>query len=264
MATDDTERRTITSVDRAIGVLEELRRLDGATLSELADEVELSKGALHTHLATLREHGFVEHRGDSYALGQQFLTFGEYVRNSRPLYRAAKSEVDELAMKTGECVHLHTEENGMESPLYESFGERAVGRELFMKNREQMGRHLHYSAVGKAILSEFDEDELDALLDQHGLPERTRHTITDREEFEAELERVRERGYAVNDEEDLLGIRAVGSPIVGPDGGVLGGLSISAPASRMEGERFTEELPRMVKEYANIIEVNLQTGDGYA
>lgn len=263
MATDDTERRTITSVDRAFGVLEELRCLDGATLSELADEVDLSKGALHTHLATLREHGFVEHRGDSYALGQRFLTFGEYVRNSQPLYRAAKSEVDELAMETGECVHLITEENGMESTLYESFGERAVGRELFMKNREQMGRYLHYSAAGKAILSQFDRADLDALLDRHGLPDRTRHTITDRGEFEEELDRVRERGYAVNDEEDLLGIRAVGSPIVGPDGEVLGALSISAPASRMQGERFTENLPRVVKEYVNIAEVNLQTGDEY-
>lgn len=261
MTTEDAGQRTIGSVDKSLRVLEALRSLDGATLAELAEEVDLSKGALHTHLATLCEHGFVEHRGDSYALGQRFLTFGEYVRNSVPLYRAAKGEVDELAVESGECVHLITEEDGLETILYESFGDRAVGREFFMKNREAMGRHIHYSAAGKSILSQFDDDELDALIDEHGLPEQTEHTITDREEFEAELERVRERGYATNDEEDLLGIRAVGSPILGPDGEVLGALSLSAPASRLQGERFTEELPRVVKEYVNIIEVNLQTGD---
>lgn len=261
MVTNDRGKRTIGSVDTALKVLEALRRTDGATLAELVEEVDLSKGALHTHLATLREHGFVEQHGDSYALGPKFLTFGEYVRNSTPLYRAAKKEVDALASKTGECVHLITEEDGLESVLYESFGDRAVGRELFIKNREQMGRHLHYSAAGKSILSQFDKDELDALIEQRGLPPATKHTITDPDEFKAELERVREHGYATNDEEDLLGIRAVGSPIFSPGGEVLGALSVSAPASRLESDRFTEEFPALVKEYVNIIEVNIQTGD---
>ncbi|MFC7165182.1 helix-turn-helix domain-containing protein [Halospeciosus flavus] len=90
MPTNDAGKRTIGSVNRALDVLEALRRLNGATLAELAEEVDLSKGALHTHLATLCDHGFVEHRGDGYALGQRFITFGEYVRNSSPLYHAAK------------------------------------------------------------------------------------------------------------------------------------------------------------------------------
>lgn len=262
MPTNDAGKRTIGSVNRALDVLEALRRLNGATLAELAEEVDLSKGALHTHLATLCDHGFVEHRGDSYALGQRFITFGEYVRNSSPLYHAAKGEVDDLAAETGECVHLITEDTGLENILYESFGERAVGQEFFVKNREKMGRHLHYSAAGKAILAEFDDDELDAHLDRHGLPRRTEHTITDREAFEAELECIRERGYATNDEEDLLGVRAVGTSILGPDGDVLGALSVSAPASRLDGERFDDEFPRKVTETVNIVEVNLQTMDG--
>lgn len=261
MPMGDKDPRTIGAVDNALTVLETLRSMDGASLAEVADEIDLSKGALHTHLATLREHGFVEHRGDCYALGRRFLTFGEYVRNSVPLYRAAKGEVDELAAETDECVHLITEQNGQESILYECFGDRAVGREFFLKNREQMGRHLHYSAAGKSILSQLDESRVDEVIDEHGLPAATQHTITDREEFKAELAKVRERGFATNDEEDLLGIRAVGSPILSPDGDVLGSLSVSAPASRLQGERFTEDLPRVVKEYVNIIEVNLQTGD---
>lgn len=261
MTTRGNGGRTIASVDRALTILEALRRRNGATLSELAEEIDLTKGALHTHLATLREHGFVEHRGNNYALGQRFLTFGEYVRNSAPLYRAAKAEVDELAAESGECVHLITEDDGLESILYESFGDRAVGREFFVKNREEIGRHLHHSAAGKAILSQFDDDKLDEILERHGLPARTIHTISDRDEFKAELERVRDQGYATNDEEELLGIRAVGTPIVSTGGEVLGALSVSVPASRLEGEQFTTELPQKVKEYVNIIEVNLQTMD---
>lgn len=259
MPTRRTDRRTIASVERALGVLEMLRSMDGATLAELDEEIDLSKGTIHTHLATLREHGFVDHEGDRYTLGQRFLTFAEHVRIHEPLYRAARGVVDELAMESGECVHLITEEDGLENILYESFGDRAVGRELFLQNRGEMGRYLHWSAAGKAILSAFDEADLDALLDRYGLPERTDHTITDRGEFKAELDRVRERGYATNDEEDLLGIRAVGAPIFSPEGEVLGAISLSAPVSRAEGDTFTEELPRLVGEYVNIVEVNLQT-----
>jgi len=255
------EKRTIGSVDRTFRILETLREQDGAGLGEVAEAVDLSKGTVHTHLATLRDHGFVDHRGDGYALGQRFIAFGEYVRNNVPLFRAAKGEVDELAIESGECVHLITEERGLESILHESFGDSAVGREFFTKNRQEMGRHLHYSAAGKSILSCLDGDDLEDLLDEHGLPERTVHTITDRGKLRAELDRVRERGYAANDEEDLLGIRAVGSPITGPDGDVLGALSLSAPTSRMRGDLFTDEFPRKVREYVNIIEVNLQTGD---
>ncbi|MFC7165181.1 IclR family transcriptional regulator domain-containing protein [Halospeciosus flavus] len=95
-------------------------------------------------------------------------------------------------------------------------------------------------------------------------PRRTEHTITDREAFEDELERIRERGYSTNDEEDLLGVRAVGTSILGPDGDVLGALSVSAPASRLDGERFDDEFPRKVTETVNIVEVNLQTMNGDA
>jgi DNA-binding IclR family transcriptional regulator len=264
MAADNTQRRTISSVDNSLQILKALRRLDGATLAELANEVDLSKGSLHTHLTTLRQYGFVEQRDSTYTLGRRFLTFGEYVRNNVPLYRAAKGGVDELAAKTGECVHLITEENGEESILYETFGERAVGREFFLQNRSKVGRHLHYSAAGKAILSQYDHDRVKEIVDQHGLPAVTRHTITDRETFFAELEKINERGFATNDEEDLLGVRAVGVPVLRSDGKVLGALSVTAPANRLKEKRFTEELPELVKEYVNIIEVNLQTGDTFS
>lgn len=259
MARDD-KTRTIRSVDRAFEVLWALRRLDAATLTELKREVDLSKGALHTHLTTLEKHGFVEKNGFEYELGQQFLSFGEYVRNKSHLYRAAKGEVDELAVETGECVHLITEKDGKEMILYESFGDRAVAKEFFVENRQSMDRYLHYSAAGKAILSEYDEEEVDAILDEHGMPAATEHTITDREALKADLERTRERGYASNVEEDLLGLRSVGTPIFDGDGEVLGALSMTVPADRLSEVEFTEEMPQKVKEYGNIIEINLQTG----
>lgn len=100
---------------------------------------------------------------------------------------------------------------------------------------------------------------MNAIIDRHGLPGRTDRTITDRERLYEELETVRERGFARNDGEEVRGIRAVGAPILTGDDSVLGAISISGPESRLQGDRFEEELPTRVMSAANVIEVNLNT-----
>jgi len=93
---------------------------------------------------------------------------------------------------------------------------------------------------------------------EHGLPAQTENTITDHERLFEDLEGMRERGYAYNDdEEEIEGFRAVGAPIRDIDGRVRGSLSISGPASIMRDERFREELPERVSQSANVIEVNI-------
>uniref|UniRef100_UPI003EB6AA54 IclR family transcriptional regulator domain-containing protein n=1 Tax=Halarchaeum sp. P4 TaxID=3421639 RepID=UPI003EB6AA54 len=81
-------------------------------------------------------------------------------------------------------------------------------------------------------------------------------TITDEEELFAELERTRERGYAIDDEERLPGLRCVAAPVLGDAGGVLGAVSIAGPTNRFRGERFEVDLPERLLETVNIIELS--------
>lgn len=259
--TEDGGTRRVKSVDNAVELLEGLRALRGGTVSELADRSGLSPGSVHTHLATLRDHGLVRQDGRTYDLNYQFLVLGEYVRNHDPLYRHGRGVADNLADDTGEAVHLVVEEDGMEVILYESFGQDAVGTEFYLQNREFVDRHLHYSAAGKAIMAHLPADRVTEILDRHGLVERTDATIGDADRLREELDRVRERGFAVNDEEGVRGLRAVGSPVLGRDDTPIGAISLSAPTSRFSGETFTVTVPERVMEAANIIEVNVQTGD---
>lgn len=261
MRTGNEDGRKIGAVARSLEILEILRRRGGATLAELEAESDLSKGSVFVHLETLADGGFVTRRGDQYVLGRRFISFGERVRNSAPLFRAGKDQVDALARESEECVHLIVEDNGLETILYEAFGSRAVGQEFFVKNREETSRHLHYSAAGKSILAGLDREDVEDIIDCRGLPERTTETITDADELFTELDDVRESGYATNEQEDILGIQAVGVPIRDAEGTTLGGLSISAPTSRLQGDQLTEEMPTLLREHANIIEVNLQTID---
>ncbi|WP_458209222.1 IclR family transcriptional regulator [Haladaptatus sp. NG-SE-30] len=248
--------RTLKTVTRAFDIVRALEELDGARVTELADHLDMSKSAVYNHLATLRENKFVVQDGNTYSLSLQFLLFGEYVRNQNVLYETGKPELERLAEETGEYAHLATEQHGLSVNLYKVKGEKAVGSN-YQTSKLQKPDYLHSSATGKAILASLPEERVDEIVDRYGLARKTGNTITDRDELFAELERIRERGYAYNDEEEIEGLRAVGAPICDRDGAVLGAISVSAPATRFSGNRFEETIPELIRQTANVIEVNI-------
>ncbi|WP_225336401.1 IclR family transcriptional regulator [Halomicrobium urmianum] len=249
--------RRIKSVDRTLDIVEALRDNDSMTVTELAETVDLSPGTVHTYLATLEDRGYVCSESGVYRLGLFLLPMGEYIRASSDLYKAAKSVVDELADETGEAIHLVVESNWYEIQLYEQFGSDAVGEELYIQNKGVPKRNLHCSAAGKAILAHLDEERREEILANCEFAERTPATITDAEALREELRSIRDRGIAFNDEEQIQGLRAVGAPIT-TEGTIQGGISLSAPVSRLEGERFRSTFPDHARQAANIVEVNLQ------
>ncbi|AZH25476.1 IclR family transcriptional regulator [Haloplanus aerogenes] len=253
--------RKIKSVDTTCRLVKLLRERGEATVSNLAADLDLAPGTVHTHLATLKDHGLVVQSEDGYRLGPRFLTLGEFVRNHSDLYQAAKEEIEDLADECGECVHLLTEHDGRLVPIYERFGENAVAVEYHNRKREEPVKHLHCTAAGKAILAYTPDDRVAEIIDEVGLPPNTPQTITDCDTLLDELERIRQRGYSVAEEEQLQGLRAVGAPIRGSDGNALGAVAVSGPTGRLKGERFESEIPELVIQTANICEVNYETLD---
>nr|WP_321169935.1 IclR family transcriptional regulator C-terminal domain-containing protein [Salinigranum rubrum] len=90
------------------------------------------------------------------------------------------------------------------------------------------------------------------------LPELTPHTITDHDEFFSQLDTIRERGYAFNDEESIQGLRAVGVPIRGKEHEILGALSVSGPTHRLKGDWYTEDIPDLLLGVSNELELNIR------
>lgn len=259
---DDSQMRTVKSVENALEILEYLRDVNEATVSEIAQHSTLSSGSVHTHLTTLKQHGYVVQGGDAYRLGPLLLPLGEHVRNKSPIYQAAAEQVDRLAEETGECAHLVIEHDGRLVTLYETFGENAVGTEYHTRKREEPIEHHHCTAAGKAILSQLDDEDIATIIDRHGMLQRTPHTITTRADLFAELEEIREQGYAINDEEQMVGIRAVGAPVTTSSGDVLGAISVSGPTSRMQFEEIENSLAEEIIRATNISEVNVNTITG--
>ncbi|ELZ30553.1 ArcR family transcription regulator [Halosimplex carlsbadense 2-9-1] len=252
--------RTLSTVSTAMEAVKAIEATDGTGVTELADRLDISKSSAHAYLATLEQSGFLVNRDGRYELSLMFFVLGEYARNRSLLDEMIIRKLDELAAETAHYTHLVTEENGRGINLYKGKGEAAVGDD-YQRAKRQQRDYLHITASGKAILAFLPQHRVEAIVDRHGLPRRTANTITDREELFDHLATVRERGYAVNDEEEIEGLRAVGAPIRDRDGDVLGSISISGPTSLVDGDTFYEALPERVMETANIIEVNRNMSD---
>lgn len=257
----DTPGRHLKTVNTTVEVIQGLVELDGAGVTELAEYLDLSKAAVHNHLTTLQANRLAVKRGSTYHLGLRFVTLGEYVKHQSVLYEAGTGPTDDLAGTTGEYAHLMTEEHGRGIHIYKARGTEAVAEEYHNLNLERPD-YLHYSSTGKAVLAYLPDDRVEFIVEEYGLPRRTENTITDPDVLRDELEGIRERGYATNDEEEIIGLRAVGAPIRASDGRVLGAISVSGPTSRMKGEAFRSEIPEQVMEAANIIELNIETATG--
>lgn len=246
----------VQAVETTIQILEEIKRQGDMSITELADTLNLTKGTVHNHVSTLREHRFIVKNEDRYELSLRFLIFGEYVRNNNVLYQSGKPKVQDLADETGEIVHLSTEQHGLSNKLCKVLGEKAVG-ERFHAVKLQRPDYLHYTATGKAILAFLPKDRVERIIDEYGLIEMTANTITDRDAFFEELDTTRNRGYSLNDQEEIKGVRAVGAPVRDRMGRVLGSVSVSGPVGRLQEDRFRETLPEKVRNTTKLIESNV-------
>ncbi|PCR88822.1 IclR family transcriptional regulator [Natrinema ejinorense] len=249
---ETTKPRTIQAVGITLEIIDFLHENDSARITEIAAELGRSKGTIHCHLATLLENEYVVRNGEEYQLSLRYLHLGEGVKDRLGIYDVVADEVDELASECNELVQFAMEEHGRGVYLYKKGGDQAVQTASSVGKRE----YLHCISLGKAILAHYPRERVEKIVDRHGLPGYTDQTITTREELFENLETIRERGHAFDEEEKIEGLRCVAAPVMGTDGQVLGAISISGPSRRMTGDRYREELPNKVTRSANVIEIN--------
>lgn len=248
-----TGKKRIQAVQTTLDIVDTLRENGKAGVTEISKEINVSKGTVYNHLATLEENDYViKDENDKYHLGLRFIDVSHAAKSRVPILELAKTEVDKLAEKSGEMALFTVEEHGMGVCLYVAYGDQAVQTPVYVGHRDE----LHHTAVGKAILAHLPEDRVDEIIDERGLRQVTENTITDREQLHEELEEVRKRGIAFNEQETIHGLVGVGAPITDQNGDVMGALSIIGPSSRIDEDRFQRELPDMIMRSVNIIEIN--------
>ncbi|MFC4989430.1 IclR family transcriptional regulator [Saliphagus infecundisoli] len=243
--------RTIRSVEIAFSIIDALERRDGAGVTELADRLDHSKSTIHSHLRTLEELEYVVRKGDEYRLSLQILGMAEHVRDQVGNYDVIEEEVDALADETGEIAQFGIEEHGQVTYLHKASGEQAVETASSVGAQQP----IYATALGKTILTFLPPERIDEIVSATEFVAHTSHTITSPEKLYDEIETIAERGYGIDDEENIAGLRCVAAPVKS-ESEILGAVSISGPKSRFTDDRIHDELPEFVTRAANVIELN--------
>jgi DNA-binding IclR family transcriptional regulator len=239
----------IKTARRVFDVLELVQNKNGVTRSDVAEELDVAKSTAHDYLTTLEEVGYLVRKDERFYLGLRFLRYGAAAQNRLDYLDLIIPTLEQYAEKSGEALWYVAEEAGEGLYVIEKKNSQAA-RMTGGKVGEKVP--LHASAAGKVILADQPDEELEKL----DLSAFTQETITDRETLRKEIRAVRELGVGYNDAEFMPGLRGVACPIH-RDNSLIGAVGVGGPAARIRDEFFKKELPTLLREAANEIELNL-------
>ncbi|HEX4518564.1 MAG TPA: IclR family transcriptional regulator [Gaiellaceae bacterium] len=249
------------SLERGLAILSAFtstRPLFG--VSELAREVGLSRSSTHRYIATLAALGYLEQDRSTrrYRLGPRVLDLGFSAINSMELRQIAAPNLQELSDGTGHTVNLGVLD-GVDIVYIDrcrsaSHGQREIDLNLHVGSRLPA----YCTSMGKVLLADLPAPELEARLDSTDLTKRGPNTITARARLLHELEQVRVRGLAVNNEELAYGLRSIAVPVRGQDGDVVAAINLAVHRSLVSMEDLVVRLaPRLI---ATAREISIRIG----
>jgi IclR family transcriptional regulator, KDG regulon repressor len=237
----------VQSVDRAITILETLAKdKDGCRITELANATGLHKSTIHRLLGTLMSRGYVEKCLDSenYKLGIRILLLGSAILDRMDLRNIAKPYIQELSNKTKEVVHLSILDDGEAVYI-----DKVESSDHSIRMYSQIGKRgpLHCTAVGKVLLADLSDSEVEKIMEQKGMTKYTKSTIDNLHQLKEELSVIRERGYAFDEIEHEEGIRCVAAPVHDRSGKVIASVSLSGPIIHVTHYRMPELTEEILK-----------------
>jgi len=250
-------KNPVQSAERIFGVLETLAETGPMGLTNLSAKLELHKSTVHRLLLSLICMGYVKQEEET---GKYMLTFkivglSEKVLSRVDVVSLIHPLIAELAIGCREIVHF-VERRGVEvyyldkvAPLY------PMESAIRMASQVGMSRPLYCSAVGKAILAEMMDEDVQYIWENSVIEKKTVNTITTLQELKKELIVVREKGYAIDNEENELGVRCIAVCIRNHQGQPDNAFSISAPAVHMTQDRMEHLAGEILKAKESIQKV---------
>jgi len=249
----------VQSLVRALTLLNRIAESpdDGATLTDLALQSGLPASTVHRLLTTLEQERYVKFNPDGrlWSIGVQAFVTGCSFTKTRSLVALARPHMRRLMEESGETTNLAVEDEG--EAVYLAQVECRQIMRVFARPGSRVP--LHCSGVGKALLSSVSDKRLSKILQHRGMPRLTVKTITIPAALRADLERVRQLGYAIDDEEHDVGLRCIAAPIFDETGDAVAAVSASGPLVRI-GEEKIAQLGALVLETAREISAAMGAG----
>lgn len=223
-------------LDRAIGVFNTLEAAkQGAGLGEIAESIGVPKSTAHRILMNLEAERLVERDPltGKYRLGLRLFELGSLAVARFNIRDRAVQYLESLVRETDETAHLCVLDAG--EVLY--LDKIESSRTVRLTSRIGLRNPVHCTGVGKVMMAYLDDSEVEEIVQRHGLARFTQKTIVTLAELRVELTKVREQGYAVDDEEHEADVRCVAAVVRDHEGRPAAAVSVAAPSFRIDTER---------------------------
>jgi IclR family transcriptional regulator, acetate operon repressor len=226
------------------------------SVSAVARATGLPISTVHRIVQELTELGWARGDGEhGYMLGPQLLSLAGHAASSDAIARAGRPILRRLSDEVGYAAHLAVRDG--DEVVYV---DKVEGRRAYhMRSRIGLSIPMHCTGIGKALLAHLPTDEVREIVRRTGMRALTEHTITDPGQLVEHLEVVRERGCAIDDQENEQNIRCVAAAIVDHRGIALGGLSVSGLAFELDDHKV-EQLVPLVRGAAQAVTASLGGG----
>lgn len=233
---------TIPNLMKACKVLKTLSlNPDGLTLPEISEQLEIPRTTTLRILSTFGDEGMTKKVDARFFLGDALIRLGLSAMADLDLRAVCTPVLRDLANSTGETSHLAvlSDENALILEVCDS------PHPLRVASRPGTLAALHCSATGKVLVAYSKDGALEACFETQELDQQTPNTLTDIVALRKEMEIVRSRGYAVDEEEFLIGIRCLAAPVWDASGALVAALGITGTASRFTRDKivpFSQEV----------------------
>ena len=247
------DEKQVSAVQRTISILEALSKAEGLNLETLAKETRLPKATLLRFLSSLISLGYIfRDSGDLYHLTLRMFSIGSRSLSHMDLVTMAKPYAKKLANELGETVHMGILQDDL--AVYVLKEESIYTLRMY----SQVGKAipLYCTGIGKIFLSEMTEEELVGYLSTHQLKPFTPKSIRTEEAMRAELKAIRERGWAMDDEEHEMNIKCIAAPVRDYTGKAVAAISASWPLFRFDEEKkeeFISQVTGVTKELSSLL-----------
>mgnify|MGYP001050648416 FL=1 len=245
----------VKSVERTLKILEVLSDYsDGLGITELSDKVNLHKSTVFRLLSTLINRGYVTQdlEASKYKITFKLFELGSKKVDKLDLLKSSKPYTRMLMESVNEVVHLIIRDEA--EIVY--IDKVEANNTISMASRIGKRNPMYCTATGKAILAFLPEEEVLKVWNSSKIVKMTGNTITDFILFKKELHNIRQNGYAVDNEENELGVRCVAAPIFDFKGDIAAAISVSGPVNRITDDKI-DFISNEVIKYANLISVEI-------
>jgi len=244
----------IKSVGKALKVIEKVVNSDQPLgLTELSQKLSLNRSTVYRLLKTLQDEFYLEQISEEnrkYVVGTKLIGLSSCIIENLDLKKAAKPYLEKLQEKTDETVHLALIGESEKDVVY--IDKVDSGRTIKMSSAIGKRVPMHSTSLGKIMLAYMKDSKKGEILDKIELKGFTSKTITSKEKLLEHLKEVRNKGYAIDDEENDENVRCIAAPIFDNEGDIAGAISLSGPSLRLTLDNL-EEISGLILEYSRKI-----------